>query len=143
MKKIGATCNYICARNKELTDKARKMAVSRGVSLKEVIEEVAESESSRFWVDEDRALRLVQEHRRGIRQRRPERERMVGEISRRTEAMLTERPGLSLSEAVFRVVNSPAPSYYVGSRSVRRALAARKRGFVPEYRKEVKNETND
>lgn len=113
MKKIGANCGFIARRNRELADKARRMAVERGVALEYVVDEVAETEASRFWVDEDRAMRIVQEKRRGKLGKRGPRRDMAEEISRRTETMLRENPGMKLSEAVFEVVNSPAPSFYV------------------------------
>lgn len=137
MRKLGATCGFIAARNRELAEKARRMAVERGTTLKEVIDEAAESEASRFWIEEDRALRLVRELRNGLRERQPRRksrEAMISEIHRRAEAILRSDPTKNLPDAVYEVVNSPAPSYYVGARSVQRALSARKRGFVPDYR---------
>lgn len=141
MKKIGSNCGFISHRNRELAEKARRLAVSRGVGEYDVAQEVAESEASKFWIDEDRAVRLVREHRRGIVQKRKPREAMAAEITRRTEAMLNQNPKLSLTDAVFEVVNSPAPSYYISERSVRRAIASRKRGFIPEYQTETDDET--
>ncbi len=143
MRKIGSTCDYICARNRELTQKAMRLAVSRGVTLDKVADEVADSEASRFWVDEDRAIELYHEHRRGVRQRRPERERMAGEIRRRTEAYMSLNPEASLAQAVNNVIHSPAPSFYIRGRSVKRAVAARKRGYIPEYRMKTTEENDE
>lgn len=130
MRKIGAKCQLLEHRNRELGERAVRMAVERGVALNEVLEEAAASPASRFWVEEDRALRLVAEHRRGKVQKRKCRQEMTAELARRTEALLKSRPDMELPDAVAEAVHSPAPSFYVSGRSVKRALAARKRRYM-------------
>ncbi len=114
-----------------------RLAYERGVNVSEVVDEVAEGTSSRFWIEEDRALRLIRDRRRGHMPKRRTREQMLLEIERRTEAILRSDPSLNLPEAVYEAVNSPAPSYYIAGRSVKRAIQARMRGYVPEYRRDA------
>lgn len=44
---------------------------------------------------------------------------MYHEICRRVKRILEEEPGITLTEATFRVVNSPAPEFYLTPKSAR------------------------
>ena len=136
MRKIGSTCGFLEERDRELREKARRIAVERGVAICDVLEETAKSPASRFWIEEDRVIRLLQERRRGIVQKRKSRREMVEEIAKRTEALLRNNPDISLPDAVSEVIYSPAPSFYVSGRSVRRAFDSRKLRFITGKRKE-------
>ncbi len=131
MRKIGCVCGYLSDRDREIFNRVVHMATERCVPMRDVFEDVAKSPASRFWIEEDRALRLMEEKRRGKVLKRQCRREMLSEIEQRTKALLESDPNKSLPDAVTEVIHSPAPSFYVSKRSVRRAVEARKHGFVP------------
>ncbi|MCD8266130.1 MAG: hypothetical protein LUC33_03140 [Prevotellaceae bacterium] len=89
----------------------------------ELMRELALAPSPRFWITEERAADVMRQMRRGrwessvhVCQRR----RMFEEIKRRCERMMAA--GDDLRTAVRRVVNSPAPEFYLTEGSVRTIL---------------------
>lgn len=117
-------CDYILSRNHNLRRQYATLLYSSPGSLDEVFAAVASSPAERFYISEERAYLLLLEKRLrgGWAVSLPTRRAMLEEIERRVEAMLTVNPGLSLKQAVFNVVNSPAPSFYLTPRSVRTIL---------------------
>lgn len=72
---------------------------------------------SRFWVSEERSLAVVSRWMKvgdrafdGMRQSKME---MFREICIRVEKIMKEVDGILLQDAVFRVVNGPAPKFYM------------------------------
>lgn len=82
----------------------------------------------RFWVSEERATAVVSRLLAGrtLGRMRPMRRRMFADIARRVRQLLEAEPSLSLYLAVERVVNSPAPSYYLSPGSAKAVFYARR-----------------
>lgn len=93
-------------------------------SLKAVAGVVCGENAPRFFVTPERALRVVYMMLRGVRLDRviPERKRMYDEIFRRAMDMQRLRPGMKMKHIVERVVEQPAPSFYMTQKSMYVAL---------------------
>lgn len=95
----------------------RQIAQSSGpIQLREVMYQVVNSPSSRFWVSPERAMRVISSMDHGNRLNGMIRNKriMFREIYRRVHQLRT-RPHyrqLPLSEVVQIVVEQPAPSFY-------------------------------
>lgn len=98
-----------------------------GSTVDDIFPELVRQPAERFYVSEFRACRVISHWMRagyapsGFRRTRL---RMYGEIKERVEAMMSRSPGMRLSEAVSRVVNSPAPEFYMEPGSARVTLYA-------------------
>ena len=57
-----------------------------------------------------------------VGRRNPRRMAMICEINRRVDTLLSSRPDLSLAGAVYEVVNSPAPAFYISAGTMRTLL---------------------
>lgn len=122
MKHHGCTCDFTIQRNRELMQAYRHACGKRTfVVRREVCEEVANSPCSRFWVSEERAAAVVSGLLKGryalddmSRQKRD----MFLEIFKRVTKIMDENPDVKLRDAVFDAVNSPAPRFYMTTRSV-------------------------
>lgn len=122
MKNRNAKCDYLKQRNANIRRELVKRLGNPAVRLDDIFAEMAMIPVERFYISEERALRLINERRRtgrwpaGMNPRRIE---MIQEIEKRVEWMMALDPDLSLPEAVFRVVNSPAPAFYLTPGSLR------------------------
>ena len=125
MKKKNAKCDYIPARNAELKRVFMGLLGSGAPSLDHLFAAVARSGADRFYVSEERALSMLLRKRRSgewPEDIRPIRKKMMEEIERRVAYLIECDPSLSLAEAVFKVVNSPAPQFYITAGSIRTIL---------------------
>lgn len=130
-------CDYLKARDANLRREFFKRLGRNGRSVKEVIEDITRVPADRFYVNEDHAYRVMLERMRTGNDRGGKepgetrkmkartRDELFGEIRRRVEALRKERPGMSLRDAVFDTVNSPAPSFYLTASSIRTILTRR------------------
>lgn len=122
MKKPGSVVEFNSQRDKELLEAFRNQLHLLGtLSMDEIFLRTSMSPASRFWVSEHRASTVVSKMLKGdlISSMNPKKREMFFEIYRRVKRMLEEERGLTLSEAVFRVVNSPAPQFYLTQKSTR------------------------
>lgn len=117
MKKKKSYCDYIESRNEALRREIYSRLGTDGHTAEEVFRAVARrADAPRFFINEERAITLIRHFRltgafqAGIK---PIRKRMIQELNRRVESLLAEHPAISLREAVYRAVNSRAPSYYI------------------------------
>ncbi len=122
MKKKGATCDYNAARDEAILQAYRQHALAGDrIRMCEIVEKVAATPSSRFYVSEERALAVVSAIMRGVDdtvRMKDSKRRMFIEIHRRVEALRRQRPRSSLISLVSEVVNSPAPELYLSPRYV-------------------------
>ena len=122
MKHPGCISHFSSMRNRELMRAFRRaMAGAHHIVLPEVCKTAANTPCSRFWVSEERALFVVSSMLKGqyvLDNMKPLKCEMYLEIYKRTLALRTEQPDLSLSDAVFFSVNSPAPKFYMTPQSV-------------------------
>lgn len=117
MKKKKSCCDYTQSRNEALRREVYSRLGTDGHTAEEVFRAVARrADAPRFFINEERAIILIRHYRltggfpSGTK---PLRKRMILELNRRVEHLLAAHPALSLREATYRAVNSPAPSYYI------------------------------
>lgn len=122
MKKKGSVVEFKEQRNKELLRAFRNQLSNLGeLPLRELFDRASHSPASRFWVSERRAMMVMSKMLKGdnLSSMNPKRREMFQEIFRRVKRILEEQPGISLIEASFRAVNSPAPEFYLTPQSAR------------------------
>lgn len=89
------------------------------VGVRQLYELVAFAPSSRFFVSDLQALRVVKDIIGGKKSRmRSGRSRMYGEIHQRVLCLRQQQPRLSLSAAVSSVLQQPAPEMYISPRQI-------------------------
>ena len=122
MKHHGSTCDFTIQRNRELLQAYRHACSKRTfIVRREVCEEAANSPCSRFWVSEERAAVIVSGMLKGryvLDDMSFQKREMFLEIFKRVTNILDEKPDAKLRDAVFDAVNSPAPRFYMTTRSV-------------------------
>lgn len=136
MRHSGSTFEFTTERNKELMKSYREAIRScRHIDTEEVATAVANSPTSRFWVSEERATVVVKNLLLGknvLEKMRKTKREMFSEIYRRFLELRSILPHLHISELVSRVVNSPAPRFYLTPRSametIRKILAGHYNG---------------
>lgn len=99
------------------------------VSARKLYEKVAASPSSRFFVTERQALRIVSKILNGqpLPPMRRLRRCMYEEIACRVTVLLRHHPSLKLTAAVRTVVTSPAPEMYLSVRQIIDIIKKQKR----------------
>lgn len=131
MKKKGSVCEFNEDRDKELLKVYRReLRNMQWTRLSEVFQAVANSAASRFYVSEIRAQSVIRHRLRtgNFPVLAGKRLEMFEEIWRRYCEMRTLHPDLSDADIIYDVVNSPAPSFYLTTGTIRvkiyEALAA-------------------
>lgn len=103
-------------RNMELLRAFRRELRQPGeIKLFEVVHRAVNSPTSRFWVSEDRAFSVISSMKKGksIENMIATKREMYTEIYARVTKLMEEKTGISLIDAVTKVVNSPAPQFYL------------------------------
>lgn len=103
-------------RNSELLEAFRRELKQPGkINLFDVVHRAVNSPTSRFWVSEDRAFSVISSMRRGesIDEMIVTKREMYSEIYARVSQLMDTTPDISLIDAVTKVVNSPAPQFYL------------------------------
>ncbi|MCH5217332.1 MAG: hypothetical protein J1F07_02070 [Muribaculaceae bacterium] len=124
MKKKNSRCDYTDERNEALC-RAFRNKLAQQHHATEIFAEVANSPARRFYINEDRAYALLKRKREtgewapGMS---PTRRRMLNAIEERVVRLETAEPGISLIDAVYRVVNSPAPGFFLTPGSVKTTI---------------------
>lgn len=117
MKSIGAVSCFIHERNEALLKAYREhCAAVPFVRLSEIGVRIVNSPSPRFWVSEERAAAVVSAIMRGkpvLHTMRPSKREMFLEIHRRVVALRSLHPDWTLCELIHKVINSPAPKFYM------------------------------
>lgn len=122
MKRKGSSFEYKEERDAELLRAWREqLAIRHNISIAEVAVAVAESPCKRFWVSEERAEAVVASLERGRTMERMSRTRreMFEEIFNRYTQYRKAHPNATRREAVWSVVGSPAPRFYLTPDSVK------------------------
>lgn len=122
MKKKGAVAEFGPQRDRELLQAFRALFLKLGnVPAEALFAKAAESPASRFWVSEKRAAYVVSKMLKGDRilSMNPKKREMFFELARRVKSHIRNEPGITLTEATFRAVNSPAPEFYLTPNSAR------------------------
>lgn len=117
MKSYGSVLAFTRERNAALLKAYIEQIDTVGfIRLSEIGEKIVNSPAPRFWVSEERAAVVVSAIMRGkpvLETMRPTKREMFKEIYRRVVALKKEHPDWKLCQSVFKVVNSPAPKFYM------------------------------
>lgn len=129
MKKKGSVCDYTRQRNENLRREFFSRLGRNGHSLEVLFDELASVPADRFYINEERVYKLLRAESNGkpmppstTRPVLRSRLVMIAEIRRRVYRLMSARPGLPLRDAVYEVVNSPAPSFYLKRDSLKTLL---------------------
>lgn len=133
MKSFGSVLDFTRERNAALLKAYREQVDAASfVRLNEIGEKIVNSPSPRFWVSEERAAAVVSAIMRGkpvLETMRPTRREMFEEIHRRVVALKEQHPDWHLCQLVFKVVNSPAPKFYMEVSSALERLFKIRKGW--------------
>ena len=135
MKHFGSNFYYEKLRNEELMKAYRKaMHQTAHIRLNEICRTIADMPASRFWVSEERAAVVVAKMMKGesIDYMRPLKRSMFLEIYRRVTEMMRDNPGMPICKCCLKVVNSPAPKFYMTPLSIRQTIFKIKSGWYNE-----------
>lgn len=127
MRKKGSVCDFTLSRNEELKSCFFRLLSSPDFRfVKDTFAFLANSPASRFYVSESRAVEVILRHIRtgewGIKP--GPRRQMYMDIERLASVLMSLSPGMDFCDAVYEVVNSPAPSFYLTPDSCRVILYA-------------------
>lgn len=136
---MGCILEFTNERNKELM-KAFRQTISKAefIDVAEVSETIVNMPCSRFWVSEERALVVVASLLKGknvLHAMRSTKREMFTEIFRRVVALQKQRPNAPLFELVTKVVNSPAPKFYMKPRCAMEIIYKIKNGFYEKQKR--------
>lgn len=116
MKPHGSHFEYEALRNDNLMTVYHEIIVKANyVRMPDIYEMVANSPSRRFWVSEERAAIVVSAMMRGdkLKKMRPLKREMYNEIYNRAMRLREKYPELPVSQLVAKVVEQPAPKFYL------------------------------
>ena len=126
MKKKNSISEFTTERSQSLLRNFRESIARQSViSAKRAFQDAADAPAPRFWVSEARAAVVISMMLRGedpTPSMLPEKARMYREIYRRVAELRETEPDTPVGDLVFRVVNSPAPSSYMGWNHAKRLI---------------------
>lgn len=111
---------------------------SKFIDITEISEIIVNMPCSRFWVSEERALTIVAALLKGkniLHTMRPSKREMFTEIYNRVVALKKHRPDAPLLDLVAKVVNSPAPKFYMKPRCAMEIIYKIKKGFYDKQKR--------
>lgn len=124
MRKPNAIFPYAEQRNAELFAAFKKLlSATPHIYIPDLLREVVSQPCSRFWVTEERATIVVSAMMRGdYAAVGLDKAEMYKEICRRVKALRESLPNKPLAYIVAKVVNSPAPRFYLSVGSAARII---------------------
>lgn len=114
------------------------IAKSEYIDITEISEIIVNMPCSRFWVSEERALTIVAALLKGkniLHTMRPSKREMFTEIYNRVVVLKKHRPDAPLLDLVAKVVNSPAPKFYMKPRCAMEIIYKIKKGFYDKQKR--------
>lgn len=122
-----------------------RLSSAKRVVMPEIFKQVAESPAKRFWVSEERASIVISAMLSGrpVPRMRDCKREMFEEIYRRVLVERKKHPGMTIYELVAKVVNQPAPKFYLTPRTVGEFICRVKRGWYEQfdrYRQDIDGE---
>ena len=127
MRKKNSLSEFAQERSELLLKNFRaSLARQSQISMMKAFREAAEAPAPRFWVSEERTLRIIKKMLGGedpTMAMNLEKRKMYREIFSRVCEMMVEQPHATLGDIVFQVVNDEAPSFYISPNTVRNILS--------------------
>ena len=129
MKKKNSKCDYTQHRNEKLMAEFKaRIGCGDGSTIDSIFPLIArDAKAPRFYINEDRAYSLIRNFKKSGRwpdNMTANKRRMICDILERVERTMAFRRNITLKDAVYEVVNSEAPSFYLTPRSIRTMLYA-------------------
>lgn len=137
MKKKGAVMEYSKERSDDLMRAYREtISNCKHIVMPEVYNAIANMPSRRFWVSDTRAALVVsaimREGEKALNGMWPSRREMYKEIYNRVIALKEVYPHKSITELCSKVVEQPAPKFYLTPDSAKILLCKIKRKLANE-----------
>lgn len=132
MKYFGSILDFTRERNADLMRVYRdRLAEASIIVMPVIFQLVADSPASRFWVSEERAAIVISAMAAGkpMPRMRSNKCEMFEEIYRRYLLMREDYPDKSVYELVTKIVNQPAPKFYLTPRTVGEFIYRIKNGW--------------
>lgn len=132
MKYFGSILDFTKQRNADLMRVYRdRLAEASIIVMPVIFQLVADSPASRFWVSEERAAIVISAMAAGkpMPRMRSNKREMFEEIYRRYLLMREDYPDKSVYELVTKIVNQPAPKFYLTPRTVGEFIYRIKNGW--------------
>lgn len=132
MKYFGSILDFTKQRNADLMRVYRdRLAEASIIVIPVIFQLVADSPASRFWVSEERAAIVISAMAAGkpMPRMRSNKREMFEEIYRRYLLMRKDYPDKSVYELVTKIVNQPAPKFYLTPRTVGEFIYRIKNGW--------------
>lgn len=132
MKYFGSILDFTRERNADLMRVYRdRLAEASFIVMPVIFQLVADSPTSRFWVSEERAAIVISAMAAGkpMPRMRSNKREMFEEIYRRYLLMREDYPDKSVYELVTKIVNQPAPKFYLTPRTVGEFIYRIKNGW--------------
>lgn len=94
--------------------------------IHDVYRAVAESPAERFWVTARRAYDVIKRMHNGIALKNmfPLRKEMYDEIYTRVQRIREKHPSMTLFDAVTRVIEEPAPKFYLNAMTIKNIVTS-------------------
>ena len=132
MKYFGSILDFTRERNADLMRVYHdRLAEASIIVMPVIFQLVADSPASRFWVSEERAAIVISAMVAGkpMPRMRSNKREMFEEIYRRYLVMRKDCPDKSVYELVTKIVNQPAPKFYLTPRTVGEFIYRIKNGW--------------
>lgn len=129
MKKLGAICDYIEDRNRELLSAYHKVVAGVNyIHRDKVLRLVAASPTSRLWISETRAIEVIRKYLlTGRVPNNSRRGKLYAELCRRYDEVVASHTNEDIDSIVFGIVNSPASEFFMTPQSVKVILCKYKK----------------
>lgn len=141
MKDYGCTFEYEKERNADLMRAYRQCLgnIKGSVDINALFAAVVEMPSKRFWVSDQRATVVVSNMMRGmsLSKMKPMKQEMFREIYRRVMEMKKEFPERTVFQLTSRVVEQPAPKFYLTPGSAHVICYKIKRGWYEKRKRKI------
>ena len=142
MKPVGSKIEYEEERDRDLMSVYHDIISNRNtIKLREVMVELVNSPSKRFWVSEERALIVISAMMKGVELRglRPMNKEKFNEIYRRVMIARKEHPNTSLYDLIFDVIRQPAPKFYLTPGSAKVIIHKIKKKWYKERMRKLRH----
>lgn len=121
MKHLGSISDWKAQRYRNIMREYRKyVQLVSVVNMEECFDYISRQTAERFYISEERAFVVISAILNGKQiTTNPNRNAMFKEILVRVKKYMASNKGCGLKDAIFHVVNQPAPSFYITPGSIK------------------------
>ena len=141
MKKTGTKSDYEEDRKKDLMRVYHELLSSaKCIDPTRIYEDIVNAPAQRFWISEERAAIVLAQMMKGDKliSMRPTKREMFKELYRRAMAIKKSCPNVSITYLAYKVVNQPAPKFYMAPKYARKLISQFKKKWFEERRKKLR-----